>query len=119
LIELATFSRLCDGSQFSDAQIEVTLPPEGSGEPLNKIEDYVRVRSKSDDRIMKLAYGWTILVAMAVVLIVTEYLFWQFLTANDYRVGASIVDVWLSATATEIFGALFIVTRYLFPRGSL
>ena len=83
--------------------------------PVTKETNWGFENSKADLALKK-SFGFTILGLLVLIALFSEYLFFRYLQGNQWKVGASVIDVWLSATVVEIFSAVAIVLYYLFDR---
>jgi len=78
----------------------------------------MNVRERRLDLRLKGWWGSLLLIALIGLMAINEYLFYDYLRSNHWKVDGSTINVWLGASVVQLVTLAGVVVRYLFhPKG--
>ena len=86
-----------------------------SAEQITVLDAAEDLRRKQGDTDLKHMFAVVILGMSAAELIFVNCIFLSYLIANQWIASPAVLNVWLGASAVQVFGIILVVTRHLFP----
>jgi hypothetical protein len=86
-----------------------------SAEQITALDAAEDLRRKKGDTDLKHMFAVVILAMSAAELIFVNVIFYAYLSHNMWVASSAVLNVWLGASAVQIFGIILVVTRHLFP----
>lgn len=72
------------------------------------------IASRRGRRRLRAGYGWTILALMTLQLAAADGGFFWYCHANDWRVPASAIQVWIAGSVVQVVGVAAVIARGIF-----
>jgi len=86
-----------------------------SAEQITALDAEEDLRRKKGDTNLKHTFAITILLMAAAELLFVNCIFLAYLIENNWVATSAVLNVWLGASAIQVFGIILVVTRHLFP----
>lgn len=88
----------------------------GRPSPLTRMNDEERARltAITDRTSMRKHYGRGAGLAVIVQIGVVDWIFFQYLSGNEWNVPGEVMITWLTATVVQAIGVVLVITRSLF-----
>lgn len=79
--------------------------------------DELATEGRRHDLILRKRIGIFAIIGVSAELIIANAVFITYAWAGEHwKVPTAAIDVWLAATVIQIFGILYVITNYLFPK---
>jgi hypothetical protein len=87
----------------------------GSAEQITDLNAAEDLRRKKGDTDLKLMVAHASLWMTGIELAFVNAIFVLYLINNHWHASSAVLNVWLGASAVQVFGIILAVTRHLFP----